>query len=81
MLDAVDQELLDERCGGGSARCGLVHEGSFQFAVTGPVDVAIDAVSCLTFSNRRMASKRQHLPHLGRPFCNIRAVCMEHRHR
>ena len=26
MLDAVDQELLDKRCSGGSARCGLVHE-------------------------------------------------------
>ena len=35
MLDAVDQELLDKRCGSGSARCGLVHKWSFQFAVTG----------------------------------------------
>jgi hypothetical protein len=25
MLDAIDQELIDQRCGSGSARYGLVH--------------------------------------------------------
>jgi hypothetical protein len=32
MLDAIDQELIDQRCGSGSARYGLVHRSSFRLS-------------------------------------------------
>jgi len=38
VLDPIDNELFDKRGGSGSTRCELVHEWSFQFAVTGFVD-------------------------------------------
>src|ERR1700694_2195818 len=62
MLDAVDQKLLHKRCGGGSARCVLMHRRFFQLwssdSLTPWRDVKVRTTQIQCGSGRRGARSR-----------------------